>query len=93
MIPKSIVIQSIVRLTDVGFSITPFKFSRKAEKFQFGVENGIKLEINEIKGTSGRAWLRGFLQRHPNISKRKVQHLKEARSQKFNRVIVRRLFL
>ncbi|CAG4937489.1 unnamed protein product [Parnassius apollo] len=36
----------------------------------------------------GRDWLRGFLRRHPNISKRKAQNLNPARAQMLNKAVV-----
>ena len=77
-------ITRIIRLANVGFPLTP-KVLKKCV-FQFCSENKIDHPFNN--GSAGRNWLRGFLQRHPGIAKRKAQHLNEARAQKLNRFIV-----
>jgi len=37
---------------------------------------------------AGRAWVHGFLRRHPIISSRKAQNLNPGRAQKWNHFIV-----
>lgn len=83
-------VSRVVRLADVGFPVTP-KVLRRCV-YIFCEKNNIKQRFNEIKGCAGRKWLKGFLQRHPDIARRKSQHLNEARAQKLNKFIVNDYF-
>ncbi|XP_063241735.1 uncharacterized protein LOC134541920 [Bacillus rossius redtenbacheri] len=80
----------ITRLADVGFPLT-VKVLRKCV-YTFCEKNRIKQQFSVMKGYAGRKWLKGFLQRHPEIARRKAQHLNEARAQKINKFIVNDYF-
>lgn len=79
-------VSRIVRFADVGFPLTARALRRCV--YIFCEKNGIEQRFNEIKGCAGRKWLKGFLRRHPDIARRKAQHLNEARAQKLNKFIV-----
>ena len=79
-------VSRVVRLANVGFPLTS-KVLRKCV-YIFCAKNNIKQRFNDIKGCAGRNWLKGFLKRHPDIARRKAQHLNEARAQKLNKFIV-----
>lgn len=83
-------VQRIKQLAEVEFHITP-KVLRQSV-FNFCNKHGVQHQFNKIRGSAVRTWLRGFLQRHPNISKGKVQNFNEARAQKLNRSIVHDYF-
>lgn len=48
--------------------------------------NNISVSGEDLK--VGRDWLRGFMKRHRNISRRKAQNLNPARAQKLNKTVV-----
>ena len=54
--------------------------------------NSIKHPFNDGLGAAGSKWFKIFMHRHPDISKRKAQHLNPARAQKLNRFIVKDYF-
>lgn len=87
---ESTLVERIVRLADVGFPVTPKVVKRSV--FTFCKENGLQHQFNGTEGCAGRTWFRGFLKRHPELAKRKAQHLNEARAEKLNRFIVQDYF-
>ncbi|CAG5002623.1 unnamed protein product [Parnassius apollo] len=74
----------IIRLCSVGYPLTQ-RVLRSCVK-TFCNEHNI---LSKSQGVMiGRDWLRRFLRRHPNISKRKAQNLNPARTQKLNKAVV-----
>ncbi|CAG4981161.1 unnamed protein product [Parnassius apollo] len=74
----------IIRLCSVGYPLTQ-RVLRSCVK-TFCNEHNI---LSKSQGVMiRRDWLRGFLRRHPNISKRKAQNLNPARAQKLNKAVV-----
>lgn len=74
----------ICRLADVGYPLTSKML--KLNVFKYCKENGINHRFT--RESAGRYWLKGFLERNPEISKRKAQRLNPARAQKINKFIV-----
>lgn len=80
------VVRRIHRLAEVGVPLT----SKIVQKSVFSYAGKLHT-TNPFCGSSGlagRKWLRLFFARHPDVAKRKVQHLNPARSQKMNPFIV-----
>lgn len=76
----------IFRLADIGMPITG-KFLRRSV-FNFCMLNSITHPFDVKKRAAGRKWLRLFLQRHPEVSKRKAQNMNPGRALKLNPFIV-----
>lgn len=74
----------IFRLADVGYPLTSRML--KLNVFKYCQENGISNKFS--KDLAGRYWLKGFLERNPDVRKRKAQRLNPARAQKLNKFIV-----
>lgn len=81
----------IVRLAQVGYPLTN-KIVRKCV-FTYCKQNNIPNIFSKEKEIAGRYWLKGFLQRNPEISKRKAQGMNPARAQKLNKFIVGDYFM
>ncbi|XP_030760295.1 uncharacterized protein LOC115885492 [Sitophilus oryzae] len=79
-------VKRIVRLAEIGVPLT-MKLLRH-NVFRFCKINKIKNNSNEEKCMTGRDWMRMFLNRNPEISKRKAQFMNQARAQKLNKFIV-----
>ncbi|KAL0871502.1 hypothetical protein ABMA27_005220 [Loxostege sticticalis] len=76
----------IRRLSAVGFPLTPKVIRHQA--YVFCEQHGIPNNFNEKAKKAGKDWLKLFLKRHSDISKRKVQILNPGRAQKLNKPIV-----
>lgn len=80
----------LLRLAEVGFPLTPAAVCRSV--YSFCTENKIRNPFNNFKRAAGRAWLKAFLKRHPEIRRRKSQNLNEARARKLNKEVVHDYF-
>lgn len=80
----------IVRLAQVGYPLTN-KILKKCV-FTFCEENRLSHPFSKEKKMAGRYWIKGFLQRHQEISIRKAQSMNPARAQKLNKFIVKDYF-
>lgn len=80
-------VERILRLASVGFPITSASVRRSV--FTYCLKNKIKNPFNQFRRSAGKDWFRSFMKRHPTLSKRKPQHLNEARAQKLNKFIVK----
>lgn len=76
----------IFRLADVGMPLTSKVIRRSV--FTYCSKNGIKTPFN-TSGLAGRKWLKLFLNRHPDVARRKSQFMNPARAAKLNRFIVK----
>lgn len=76
----------IKRLAKIGMPLTG-KVLRKSV-FTYCEKRGIDHPFKKEKKMAGRKWLKLFLNRHPDISKRKAQPLNAARAAKLNKFIV-----
>ncbi|XP_013200639.2 uncharacterized protein LOC106143167 [Amyelois transitella] len=74
----------IIRLCHVGYPLTQ-RVLRTCVK-TFCIQNNVSVSSRGLM--VGRDWLRGFLNRHKNISRRKSQNLNPARAAKLNKVVV-----
>lgn len=77
----------IIRYADVGMPLTSSLLRRTV--FTFCALNNIQHPFNMKQRMAGRKWLRLFLLRHENISKRRTQTLNPARAAKMNEFIVK----
>ncbi|KAJ8928631.1 hypothetical protein NQ314_018779 [Rhamnusium bicolor] len=75
----------IMRLAEVGYPVTP-KIARHPV-FRFCEANNIPHQFQIEKETAGKAWLKLFRKRNPELSIRKAQNMNPARAQKLNRYI------
>lgn len=80
----------IKRLAAIGFPLTPKVIRHQA--YVFCEQNDIPNNFNKSSQRAGKDWLKLFLKRHPDISKRKVQILNPGRVQKLNKCIVMQHF-
>ncbi|CAH2095355.1 unnamed protein product [Euphydryas editha] len=80
----------IKRLASIGFPLTPNVIRHQA--FLFCDQQKIPNNFNQTSKRAGKDWLKLFLKRHPDISKRKVQILNPGRAQKLNKHIVMQHF-
>nr|CAI5838934.1 unnamed protein product [Callosobruchus analis] len=76
----------IVRLADVGMPITLKCLRRSVYKYVEIMK--IPHNFPSLTALAGRKWVKLFLKRHPNISRRKAQHMNVARARKLNMFIV-----
>ncbi|XP_047535783.1 uncharacterized protein LOC125070127 [Vanessa atalanta] len=76
----------IIRLAEVGMPLTP-KLVRK-QAFVFCKKNSIPNRFSDTTSTAGRKWLKLFLKRHPQLTRRKAQMMNPSRAQKLNKFIV-----
>lgn len=79
-------VRRIHRLADVGMPLTPKCLRRSV--YSYVSMKGLKHPFSLNESLAGKKWLRLFLQRHPDVAKRKAQNLNPARAQKLNRFIV-----
>lgn len=82
--------ERIIRFADIGFPLTPLVMRRCV--FTFVEKHNIKHRFNKEEKLAGREWFRGFMKRHPRLSRRKSQSLNPARAQKLNPFIVNDYF-
>lgn len=76
----------ILRFSEIGMPITiPLV---KSYVYEFCDKNGIKHPFDSRKKVAGRYWVVNYLQRHPEISKRKAQMMNPGRAMKLNKFIV-----
>lgn len=80
----------IIRLADVGMPIT-YKGLRRSV-YSYVEKMQIPNNFPEEKALAGRKWVRLFLKRHPEITRRKAQHMNAARAAKLNKYIVNDYF-
>ncbi|KAK9886487.1 hypothetical protein WA026_016769 [Henosepilachna vigintioctopunctata] len=73
-------VNRIIRFAHIGMSLTPMLIRRQA--FIFCEKYELKHNFNKDIGIASKGWLKMFLKRHPEISKRKTQFNKPARAQK-----------
>ncbi|VEN46250.1 unnamed protein product [Callosobruchus maculatus] len=81
---EKILASRIIRLCNVGYPLTQRALRRCVKTFC----DRNNISASDGDSMVGRDWLRGFLKRHRNISKRKAQHLNPARAQKLNKTVV-----
>lgn len=77
--------ERIFRLADVGMPLTAKVIRRSV--YEYCQKNNIPSRFDN-KGIAGRKWLKLFLGRHPDVSRRKSQSMNPARAAKLNRFIV-----
>ncbi|XP_072375567.1 uncharacterized protein, partial [Diabrotica undecimpunctata] len=80
----------IVRLAEVGYPLS--NKTLKKCVFTYCEQNNLPHFFSQGTKMAGRYWLKGFLQRHPEISIRKAQNMNPARAQKLNKFIVKDYF-
>lgn len=74
----------IIRLCHVGYPLTT-RVLRSCVKTFCDLNNIASVNKGQM---IGRDWLRGFLKRHKDVSRRKAQNLNPARAQKLNKAVV-----
>ncbi|XP_046975196.1 uncharacterized protein LOC124541384 [Vanessa cardui] len=79
-------VSRIIRLAEVGMPLTP-KLVRK-QAYVFCKKNNIPNRFSDTTSTAGRKWLKLFLKRHPQLTRRKAQMMNPSRAQKLNKFIV-----
>lgn len=72
------------------FGLTTLELQQLA--YQLAVRNNKVHKFNTEKEKTGKDWLRGFLNRHPEPSLRKPENTSAARASGFNKVFVGRFF-
>ena len=82
-------IQKIFRFADIGLPLTSKMI--RSYVFEYADKNGLAHPFTTNK--DGEKWFRLFMQRWPELRRRKAQHMDPARAQKLNRFIVRDHFL
>lgn len=80
----------IKRLAKVGVPMTPAAI--RGQAYIFCEKNNIQHNFSSRSRRAGKDWLKLFLKRHPDISKRKAQILNPGRAQKLNKLIVTQHF-
>ncbi|KAK9892680.1 hypothetical protein WA026_021533 [Henosepilachna vigintioctopunctata] len=80
---EKILASRVIRLCNVGYPLKQ-RVLRRCVK-TFCDRNNISVSGGDLM--VGRDWLRGFLKRHRNISRRKAQNLNPARAQKLNKAV------
>ncbi|KAK9879726.1 hypothetical protein WA026_006786 [Henosepilachna vigintioctopunctata] len=83
-------VNRIIRFANKGMSITPMLI--RSQAFIFSEKYELKHNFNKDIGLASKDWLKMFLKRHLEISKRKTQLINPARAQKLNRPIVSQNF-
>lgn len=76
----------IFRQAVIGIPITGKVLQRSV--YTFCAENNIENPFNNSTGLAERKWLKLFLQRHPEVSRRKTQSMNLGRAAKLNKFIV-----
>lgn len=79
-------VERIHRLAEVGMPITS-KILMKSV-FSYATTNHISNPFSKVSNRAGRKWLKLFLSRHPDVSRRRAQQMNMARAQKMNKPIV-----
>lgn len=82
--------ERIKRFSKIGVPLTPKLIRRHA--YLFCKKHNIQNCFSDQKSTAGRKWLKNFLARNKDISKRKAQFMNPARAQKLNKAIVEQHF-
>ncbi|XP_044750601.1 uncharacterized protein LOC123310947 [Coccinella septempunctata] len=72
------------------FGLSSSEFQKLA--YELAVRNNKQHKFNALKEKAGKDWLRGFLNRHPDLSLRKPENTSAARAAGFNRVSVGKFF-
>ncbi|XP_049879436.1 uncharacterized protein LOC126376220 [Pectinophora gossypiella] len=72
------------------FGLTTCELQKLA--YELAVRNNKQHKFNDIKKKAGKDWLRGFLNRHPDLSLRKPENTSAARAAGFNKVSVGQFF-
>ncbi|KAK9728341.1 CENP-B N-terminal DNA-binding domain [Popillia japonica] len=80
----------IHKLAEIGMPVTS-KVVRKSV-FSYAAAMNIPTPFSRLSEAAGRKWLKLFFRRHPDVARRKAQHLNSARAQKMNRFIVNDYF-
>lgn len=76
----------IIRLCEVGYPLTAAVLRRCV--YRYTKVNNVPNPFREEKEMAGHYWLKGFMERNPQIRARKAQNLNPARAQKLNKFIV-----
>lgn len=76
----------IIRLSQVGYPLTASVLRRCV--YRYTKLNNIPNPFREEKEKAGLYWLKGFMERNPQIRVRKAQNLNPSRAQKVNKFIV-----
>lgn len=79
-------IERLFRRCDVGFPLTPAQLRKSV--FIYCKQKNLEVPFNSGTVVAGRKWFRLFMERHPEVRKRKTQHLNEARAAKLNRSVI-----
>lgn len=80
----------VVNMEQKLFDLTSTELRSLA--FQLAERNDFNNPFNKETKLAGTDWLNGFLQRHPNISFRKLEATSAARAMGFNKVSVEKYF-
>lgn len=83
-------VERIIKFSKIGMPLTPQVIRTQA--YKFCEKQGIDNNFNKQTRRAGRDWLKMFLKRNENISKRKAQFMNPARAQKLNKPIVQQHF-
>ncbi|KAJ8885478.1 hypothetical protein PR048_011676 [Dryococelus australis] len=83
--------ERIIRFANIEFPLTPVGLLMSRSVFEF-VERYIKHPFNKVEKFAVREWFRGFMKRHPRISRTKAQPMNPARAVNLNPVIVKDYF-
>ena len=78
--------QLIIWFNDVGMPLSTSML--RSYVYQFCQKNAIHTSFSADKGMAGKDWLKGFLNRNPQVAQRHAQHMNPARAQKLNRFVV-----
>lgn len=84
-------VSRIIKFSEIGIPLTPKMI--RIQAFAFCEKYNIGNNFNKETGLAGKGWLRLFLKRNINLSKRKVQFLNPARAQKLNMLIISMKFV
>ncbi|KAK9679761.1 DDE superfamily endonuclease [Popillia japonica] len=80
----------IHKLAEIGMPVTS-KVVRTSV-FSYAAAMNIPTPFSRLSEAAGRKWLKLFFRRHPDVARRKAQHMNPARAQKMNRFIVNDYF-
>lgn len=80
-------IKRIIRYADVGLPLTSSTLRHQA--YKFCKAHNITTQFTDETEMAGRKWLKLFLERHPELAKRKTQMMNPAREEKLNKDIVK----
>lgn len=82
--------EHVLEMQKMMFGLTCTDLRKLA--FQIAVKKGLKHPFNEGKQQAGKAWLQGFLRRHPTISLRNPEATSLSRAVAFNKPSVMKFF-